>query len=54
MQDETVRKSQAVERQLNQYGQSPAPGWYPTPDGQQRYWDGHRWTEHVAPIAPVS
>ncbi len=28
--------------------QTPA-GWYPTPDGQQRYWDGNRWTEHVAP-----
>ncbi len=27
-------------------------GWYPEPDGQQqRYWDGERWTEHVAPLA---
>jgi hypothetical protein len=28
----------------------PAPpktpaGWYPTPDGRQRYWDGSRWTD---------
>ena len=29
---------------------SPA-GWYPQPDGQQRYWDGERWTEHTAPGA---
>ncbi|HEY5475698.1 MAG TPA: DUF2510 domain-containing protein [Tepidiformaceae bacterium] len=27
---------------------SPA-GWYPQPDGQQRYWDGELWTEHFAP-----
>jgi len=34
--------------------QQTAPGWYPdaqTP-GQQRYWDGSRWTENVAPLAP--
>ncbi|HKY66004.1 MAG TPA: phospholipid scramblase-related protein [Acidimicrobiales bacterium] len=30
-------------------GQHP-PGWYPDPFGrhESRYWDGHRWTEHVA------
>ena len=27
---------------------SPA-GWYPQPDGQQRYWDGESWTENFAP-----
>ena len=27
---------------------SPA-GWYPQPDGQQRYWDGQQWTGHFAP-----
>ena len=26
--------------------QAPA-GWYPQPDGTQRYWDGAQWTEHV-------
>lgn len=26
-----------------------APGWYPTGDGEQRYWDGQAWTEHAAP-----
>jgi serine protease Do len=26
-------------------------GWYPQPDGQQRYWDGEQWTEHFAPGA---
>jgi hypothetical protein len=24
-------------------------GWYPQPDGTQRYWDGEKWTEHTAP-----
>ncbi len=24
-------------------------GWYPTPDGNQRYWDGSDWTAHTAP-----
>jgi len=28
--------------------QAPA-GWYPQPDGTQRYWDGAAWTEHVEP-----
>ena len=27
---------------------SPA-GWYPQPDGQQRYWDGELWTDHFGP-----
>ena len=32
-------------------------GWYPQADGQQRYWNGESWTEHVAPgvlTQPVS
>ncbi|WP_082593064.1 DUF2510 domain-containing protein [Phycicoccus sp. Soil803] len=32
-------------------------GWYPQADGQQRYWNGVSWTEHVAPgvlTQPVS
>src|SRR5674476_125822 len=24
---------------------STPAGWYPQPDGQQRYWDGEQWTE---------
>ena len=28
-------------------GAAPA-GWYPQPDGSQRYWDGSAWTSHVA------
>jgi len=27
--------------------QAPA-GWYPQPDGTQRYWDGSAWTDHIA------
>ncbi|MGO4255688.1 excalibur calcium-binding domain-containing protein [Marmoricola sp. RAF53] len=29
------------------------PGWYPQPDGSQRYWDGQVWTEHVQQPTPV-
>lgn len=36
---------------MTNHGQGAAPGWYPTPDGRQRYWDGRQWTEHVAPLA---
>lgn len=32
-------------------GGSAAPGWYPTGDGYQQYWDGEVWTEHRMPIA---
>lgn len=30
----------------------PAPGWYahPTMVGTRRYWDGGKWTDHVAPV----
>jgi hypothetical protein len=28
---------------------SGTAGWYPQPDGQQRYWDGQQWTENFAP-----
>src|SRR5665811_1239082 len=30
---------------------STPAGWYPQPDGQQRYWDGEQWTEHFVPNA---
>jgi diguanylate cyclase (GGDEF)-like protein/PAS domain S-box-containing protein len=33
----------------------PVPGWYVDPSGapdRRRWWDGHGWTEHVAPAAP--
>lgn len=28
---------------------SAPAGWYPTSDGQLRYWDGAQWTRHLAP-----
>ncbi len=28
---------------------SQPAGWYPQPDGTQRYWDGSQWTSHVVP-----
>lgn len=32
----------------------PTPaGWYPDPQGVVRWWDGGRWTEHIAPQAAV-
>jgi hypothetical protein len=24
---------------------SAAAGWYPTPDGAERYWNGHTWSD---------
>ena len=27
----------------------PPPGWYPTSETTQRYWDGELWSEHSAP-----
>jgi len=30
---------------------STPAGWYPQPDGRQRYWNGQRWTENFAPGA---
>lgn len=34
----------------------PPAGWYPDPEmpGTQRYWDGARWSEHVAPAESPS
>jgi len=30
-------------------------GWYPQPDGRQRYWDGEQWTEIFAQdVTPVT
>ncbi len=26
----------------------PPAGWFPTPDGRRRYWDGSAWTDHYA------
>ncbi|TDE95174.1 DUF2510 domain-containing protein [Occultella glacieicola] len=31
--------------------QSAAPGWYPGPDGTQRYWDGQQWLAIPPPAA---
>ena len=31
--------------------QFPA-GWYPSGDGQMRYWDGQNWTQQTAPAQP--
>ena len=30
-----------------------APGWYPDGQGNQRYWDGAAWSEHVTPMYPA-
>jgi hypothetical protein len=32
----------------------PPAGWYPDAHGQNRYWDGQQWTEHLAPPAPIA
>lgn len=28
---------------MESQGKGASPGWYPTPDGSQRYWDGEHW-----------
>ena len=37
---------------------SAPAGWYPQPDGRQRWWDGTQWTEHyhdaTAPAADAA
>lgn len=33
---------------MTNQAQTPPPGWYPTPDGSLRYWDGRRWTDQRA------
>jgi hypothetical protein len=42
----------AEQDSADQAGQEQAasapPGWYPTPDGRLRYWDGSAWTDHFA------
>src|SRR5690349_14657077 len=36
--------------------EQPVAGWYPDPYGHyvHRYWDGSRWTHHVAPQGPAA
>lgn len=31
----------------------PGPGWYRTPGGRVRFWDGRRWTSRVVAGAPA-
>lgn len=32
--------------------QSAPQGWYPQPDGSQRFWDGIAWTAHTQSLPP--
>jgi hypothetical protein len=34
-------------------GMAPAAGWYPTPTGEQRYWDGDQWLALPPPTDPA-
>ncbi|MGY1835064.1 DUF2510 domain-containing protein [Blastococcus sp. SYSU DS0510] len=34
-------------------GMAPGAGWYPTPTGEQRYWDGEQWLALPPPTAPA-
>lgn len=53
MSERQQRALDAWERENSSRPAAP-PGWYPHPSmaGTQRYWDGARWTDHVAPMAP--
>ena len=37
------------EREMDAGAPKAAPGWYPTPEGGQRYWDGASWLDIPAP-----
>ena len=39
---------------MTEHPQPAAAGWYPTPDGRQRYWDGAQWTPNVVPAGPAT
>ena len=39
---------------MTEHPQPAAAGWYPTPDGRQRYWDGAQWTPNVVPGGPAT
>jgi TM2 domain-containing membrane protein YozV len=32
--------------------QNAPAGWYPQPDGTERWWDGQTWTAHGRPVPP--
>jgi TM2 domain-containing membrane protein YozV len=32
--------------------QNAPAGWYPQPDGTERWWDGQAWTAHSRPVPP--
>jgi hypothetical protein len=32
---------------------TPAAGWYPTPTGEQQYWDGEQWLALPPPVGPT-
>lgn len=38
----------------DEHGPAAPAGWYPTPDGGQRYWDGAQWLELPAPDTAVA
>jgi hypothetical protein len=45
---DTLPTTSGMEQRKTGIMSTPA-GWYPQPDGQQRYWDGESWTENFAP-----
>lgn len=47
--DEHLREEEAAEA----VRRKPVAGWYPHPTmaDTRRYWDGHAWTDHIAPGA---
>ncbi len=38
---------------MSDFDERPA-GWYPMPEGHQRYWDGDQWTDHTTPGADAA
>ncbi|MDN5751167.1 MAG: DUF2510 domain-containing protein, partial [Pseudonocardia sp.] len=52
---DSAQNMQALDLQREVLGPSDPPpvgppaGWYPDGQGQQRWWNGSRWTEHTQP-----
>lgn len=47
----TIEQPQSVPHEPAQQAASPAAGWYPDSHGVTRFWDGTKWTDHIAPPA---
>lgn len=55
LQAEAKREAGGSQASAPERRQPPPAGWYPHPTmaDTRRYWDGARWTDHIAPVEPL-